>query len=201
MTLKTKAAVSYLTPILLAYIGAVIFLATGKTPSISEMISAAFPATGLLIVSHLFQDVLGKPIKEALVFYRLHSRLPGHRAFTQVCTTDTRIPSAYLQSRIEAVGVEAEPQQAEWYRLYLTVSEKASVQHASFRYLAWRDATATLTFLALLTPLMVIFGVLTWHQAAMLTVGCLAISLIMAAAARNSAYSLVRNVIAICASQ
>lgn len=199
MTLKNKAALSYLLPVLLSYVGMIAGLSAGARPEITALLSAALPASAILVASHLLQDSLSKGFKEFLVFYRVTNRLPGHRAFTEVCTGDPRIPSYYIQQTLELCGTDGLAQNAHWYGIYREVSTSPSVEHENLRYLAWRDATSTLLILALATPLCRPLGILTWQQVGWVSFGCLIFSLLTANAARNSAHALVKNAVAVAA--
>jgi uncharacterized membrane protein (Fun14 family) len=84
--------------------------------------------------------------------------------------------------------------------MYRKVSTEAPIEHENLRYLAWRDATSTLSLLVVATPVLKPLGILTWQQAGYISVGCLVLALLTATAARNAAHSLVRNVVAIAAS-
>lgn len=200
MTLKNKAAVTYLLPLLLSYCGVVAALAVGKGGPSSEYVLSALPASGLLILSHLLQDVLPKPAKETLVFYRLKSRLPGHRAFSEICKNDPRISQDYLSEKLNDTGGKPEAQNREWYALYRDCASEPSVVHENLRYLAWRDATIALMFLGIFTPILSAMDILAWVQVTWIALGCFALSLVTAAAARNAASALVRNAIAVASS-
>lgn len=199
MNLKNKAAASYLLPLLLSYVGIVSALSFGSGAEWTDLVGAALPASAILIACHLLQDILSKPLKEFLVFYRKSDRLPGHRAFTQVCLNDARIPPAFLVAKLGTIGCSGNEQNAEWYAMYRQVASERAVEHENFRYLAWRDATATLVLLAVFTPLFRAFGQLRWENVFWVSLGCVGLSILTATAARNAASSLVRNVVAIVA--
>lgn len=199
MTLKNKAALAYLLPLVLTYVSVVAVVSAGRRPEWTDILASALPASALLVGCHLLQDLLGKPFKEFLVFYRVKSRLPGHRAFSKHCVDDPRVPAGFLSAKLEALGDDPAAQNSEWYAMYRGVSKEAPVEHENLRYLAWRDATATLVLLTIATAALQPLGILSWSQVGQIAAGCLVVALLTAAAARNAANSLVRNVVAISA--
>lgn len=101
-------------------------------------------ALGFLAVAiGLLQDLVPKPAKEWLVFWKCKNRLPGYRAFSK----DRKFSS--IISRQEVVDISARESLGEryqdrlFYQLYDKFREKGNVQHYSFRYLQWRELAAT----------------------------------------------------------
>lgn len=200
MTLKNKAALQYLLPLLLIYAGAIAALASDELPTIESLIGAALPASAMLAVCHLLQDAIPKAFKETLIFWRISDRLPGHRSFTDHCKGDPRIPADFIARTLEAVRQEATTQNAKWYGLYLTVAKHPQVEHENLRYLAWRDATSTLLLLAVGTLALPLLNVVSWRHAGWVAAACIGLGAVTLLAARNAAYSLVRNTVAVAAS-
>ncbi len=56
MSLKTKAALTYLLPLLLSYVGVVTVISVGSRPDWSEVLTSALPSAGLLVIAHFLQD-------------------------------------------------------------------------------------------------------------------------------------------------
>ena len=196
MTLKNKAALQYMLPLLLTYVATVAAVSSGQRPEWIDLARAALPATGMLVLCHLMQDLLPKSIKEFLVFLRFRARLPGHRAFTQYCRDDPRVPETYIRETLNEIGGSARAQNAHWYLLYRDVSKEPLIEHENLRYLAWRDTTATLCLLTLATPMLPFFEFLLMHQAINISLACAGAAVLTSIAARNAAYSLVKNVVA-----
>ena len=183
-------------PLLVLYVGSVTLLAGGPISDWSGTVRRALPAGGLLLLAHLVQDLIPRDFKEMVVFFRREHRLPGHRAFTEVCRDDPRIPSSYLDKVQSEKRMGPADQNAAWYQQYTTVSSTPSVAHSNFRYIAWRDATVTLLLLALVTPTLGAFETLSWTEVLMVSGSCIGLAILTGVAARNTAVSLVRNVVA-----
>jgi hypothetical protein len=196
LSMKARVVAQYLVPLITAYSVLIAWLSDGRMPTLDAAVQRALPAAGLFILCQLLQDVVPKSAKEVLVFWRLTDRLPGHRAFSSVARSDTRISLASLAAVTGEADLDGPAQNALWYQKYKTVSSEASVAHESFRYLAWRDVTTTL---ALLAPVSAAFGAvqwLSWGDVMIAAAACLLAGLLTALAARNAAHSLVRNVLA-----
>ena len=201
MTLKSKAALTYILPLLAAY-GALIALSSidGRSAWL-DIAMRTLPASALAVLASLFQDIVPKPVKEFFVFYRLRNRLPGHRAYTKICVGDPRIDANFLARMRKGSRSDPERQNVEWYGQYRAVSTEPSVMHENFRYLAWRDLTATLIVLGLLSTLLVPAGTLPITRTALVAACCIAAAILTGTAARHAASSLVRNVVSLNASK
>ena len=199
MTLKAKTALTYILPLLIAYGGLIACLSIDGRSAWFGIVLRALPASVLPMICSLLQDLVPKPIKELLVFFRLRHRLPGHRAYTRVCTADPRISSQFLAGMRKETRSQPERQNVKWYDQYCAVSTEPSVMHENFRYLAWRDLTSVLVILGLTSPLLTTMGILPLSRVAWVTAGCLVGALLTGTAARHAATSLVRNVVSLSA--
>ena len=81
---KTQAALQFIAPTAMIYMAFGAFLLNGHWPGWAEIKenSLAFAIIG--IAAMLVQDLIPKPFKEFLVFWRKSERLPGHRAFSDI---------------------------------------------------------------------------------------------------------------------
>jgi hypothetical protein len=196
LSLKKEAATTYLLPLLLIYGSAITSLSVENQPNWIGLVNGILPASGLVALCHLLQDVLPVSWKEFLVFGRTKERLPGHRAYSQVCSNDSRIPQTFLAAAVKSHS-SSEAQQTRWYAAYLTHQHSEQVSHANLRYIAWLDATSILLMLALGTPVFGAWGIIGWPECLWVGVSCLALFFLVGTAARNSACALVCNVVAL----
>ncbi|MEK7454056.1 MAG: hypothetical protein AABZ76_03970 [Pseudomonadota bacterium] len=194
-SMKARVVAQYLVPLITAYAVLIVWLSDGHIPTVEAVLKRAMPAASLFIGCQLLQDLIPKGLKEVLVFWRATDRLPGHRAFSVVAKSDTRIPLAGILGT-GAAELDGPSQNALWYQKYKTVSSEQSVVHESFRYLAWRDVTTALWLLAVGSIAFALIGWLFWADVLVVVSACIVAALLTALAARNAANSLVRNVLA-----
>lgn len=144
---KTQAAIQFLAPSAIIYVLFGAYLLNNGWPSLSliEKNSASVAVVG--IAAMLAQDLVPKPVKEALVFWRAKNRLPGHKAFTPKFMRDPRIDIENIPNLENLSVASGNVQQREFYRLYKSVADVRSVAHYSQRYIAWRDLSALLMIL------------------------------------------------------
>lgn len=112
--------------------------------------SKALSTTAIMaLLCALAQDLVPRPLKETLVFWRFRDRLPGCRAF------DRRPSDRYDLSRIVNLqklrALSGADQQLAFYSIYKRHRSEPTVSHYNFRYLAWRDTASLYFMLALLT--------------------------------------------------
>lgn len=93
----------------------------------------------LAIALGLLQDLVPKPLKEWLIFWRIKDRLPGHRAFSKGRVFSSVIDREEVVDLSERENLGAKYQDRLFYRLYDNFRDKGSVKHYSFRYLQWRE--------------------------------------------------------------
>lgn len=196
---KTQAALQFLAPsaILYTLFGAYLWNGSWPTLSVMQEKSASFAFMG--IAAMLVQDLIPKPIKECLVFWRLKDRMPGHRAFNRKALFNPQIDAQRIPNIGELTGAPADLQQREFYKLYKSVAEVRSVAHFSQRYIAWRDLSALLVILGIVS----IPVLYTFDSSRSLPVGLVLsgsafiVYLLTAFAARNVANGLVVHVLSL----
>ena len=194
---KTQAVLQFLVPSALLYIGVAAFLINEKWPSWVDLKenSLGFALVGLAAM--LVQDLLPKPLKEFLVFWKISDRLPGHRAFSEVVRNDAGIEESKIANFQELSNSGGHTQQTAFYGLYDEIRDHPSVSHHSQRYIAWRDLTS---FVALLSVVSLPVAATFDHPRAV-TVGLilmgatLVIYVTTSLAARTSAMSLTKQVL------
>lgn len=196
MSLKARAALQYMLPVALAYAALVTALAAGEALGWPTFTQKTAPAALLCLICQAVQDVVPTRWKEVLVYWRLHDRLPGHRAFTEHAVGDARIPDAALARLIAGADMAPREQNALWYRHYLAGRAEPQVAHENFRYLAWRDTTMLLLLLAFGSAVFGATAILSWRQTLYVGGSCALAALFGALAARNTGQALVRNVVA-----
>lgn len=148
---KTQAVIQYIVPTAIVYLGAGAYALNGSWPSWADFRDNS-PAFALIsLAGMLVQDIIPKPIKEGLVFWRFADRLPGHRAFSVIGPNDPSINCAKIPNMESLKISPGAIQQQEFYKIYQSFSDSPSVSHYSQRYIAWRDLSAFLFFLAIAT--------------------------------------------------
>jgi hypothetical protein len=138
-------------PLGVAYGIAAGLLNTSQLGDLEQAITAASTASGAALISALAQDIIPKPMKEWLVFWRLTERLPSYRAFSSIAASNDRIDTSRL-SQFSALS-EARPseQHREFYRRYIAMREDPTIKHYSTRYVAWRDCLSMVVLMFFLT--------------------------------------------------
>jgi hypothetical protein len=197
VSLKTRAALTYLLPLLLCYVGAVVAISVGSRPNWPDLIARATPSAGLLVIAHLLQDIVPKAVKEAFVFFRVRNRLPSSRAYTELAMRDNRVSAAFVEKVSAQNDLSPTAQSARWFEIYNKIRDRPQIKHANLRYLAWRDGAAASLVLALATPVLGAASILAWTEVAYLSGGCTAAAFLIAQAARNMANELVIEVVAL----
>lgn len=194
---KSQVVVQFLVPVAVGYLLAGVFLLNGALPTTGQIWDHAAAAGIVAVAATLVQDLVPKPAKEALIFWRLRDRLPGHRCFSGRSLSDRRISRDKIPDVAELSALPPADQNNAWYAQYQKVSERPAVSHYSFRYLAWRD---TATLLAILTaisfPLMLSFGrAEAWTNAASMAGGCASLCILSIFAARLASRELIVSVL------
>lgn len=194
---KTRAVVQYLTPAAILYFISAGLLLSGTLPRSSDLIKYVGGAAGLSLILTLSQDLVPKPFKEFLVFWRINARLPGHRAFSPVFQKPDRYDISKISNVIELQEASPAKQQNIFYGLYKKHSKEMRVEHYSFRYIAWRDTACLVFLLSVLTlPIAAIFGgAAIIPSAAKLAAASFIAYCLIGSAARQSANELVFQVL------
>jgi hypothetical protein len=101
----------------------------------------------IIVLEGLFKN----SVKEFLVFWRVKHRLPGHRAFTKVGPSDSRIDMERVKNLFpDGLPNDPEKQNKEWFRLYRKYQNKLQVFYSHKAFLLTRDlATLTVIFIPL----------------------------------------------------
>jgi len=101
---------------------------------------------GILII--VLEGLFKNPVKEFLVFWRFKNRLPGHRTFTKIGPSDSRIDMGRVGSLFsEGLPEDPKKQNTEWYRLYRKYQDVLQVFHSHKAFLLTRDfASLTVIF-------------------------------------------------------
>lgn len=194
---KTQAAIQFLAPTAILYTLYGAYLINQDWPSLSLIEKNSAGLAVMAIAAMLAQDLVPKPIKEWIVFWRIKERLPGHRAFTSRFMKNPEIDKDHIDNFEELSIASAETQQRHFLRLYKKVSEKKSITHYSQRYIAWRDLSSLLLILIFVTiPVLSSFESNRAVEAGVTLTGtALAALCLTIIAARNSANALVTQVL------
>ena len=184
-------------PISVGYLLAVFFLIRGVLPTTGQLWDHATAGAIVAVAAMLLQDLVPKPIKEALVFARHKERLPGHRCFSPASLADSRIDRAAIAGVDTLSSLPPADQNNVWYRQYQLVSERPAIIHYSFRYLAWRDVATLAASLTLISiPLLLsIGGAAAWRQGVLLAAGCALLCILSIVAARAASKELITMVL------
>lgn len=94
------------------------------------------------IASLVLSGFLPNSIKEILVFWRLHNRLPGCRAFSYFANHDHRIDIKKLKSCIGEFPQDPIEQNRKWYRLYKENNNDKVISGSHRDFLLTRDLCA-----------------------------------------------------------
>jgi len=195
---KTKIVSLFLLPAVAAYSLAAGFVYGEVGKPLFDV--EALKATAILsFACALIQDLLPRPFKEALVFWRLRNRLPGHRAFVKA--KSDRYDLERVTNYQVLASLSGDHQQRLFYQIYKKHREEPTVAHCNFRYCAWRD-TASLFFCIAAATIPLAYAIseasdrsFEWRPAITLTGGAALAYLLTAVAARQVANTLVGQVL------
>ena len=101
----------------------------------------------VIVLEGLFKN----SVKEFLVFWRVKHRLPGHRAFTKIGPSDSRIDMDRVR-KLFPNGLPHDPvkQNNEWFRLFREYQDELQVFYSHKAFLLTRDlASLTVIFIPL----------------------------------------------------
>lgn len=193
---KSQIVIQTLAPFTLAFAAGTMYLSGIPISDFAESWEK-LAAVGLLAIGlGLAQDLIPKPAKEALVFFRMRNRLPGHRAFSK----GRRFSS--IIDREEVLDIDIRENLGEkyqdrlFYQLYEKYRENSNVSHYSFRYLQWRELASLSLICGILgfSIVGVIQGIFS-IQAFICLFSSLSIFICCIFAARNSAMMLIDYVL------
>jgi hypothetical protein len=103
--------------------------------------------------------------KARIVFFRFSNPLPGSRAFTKLIFKDQRININKLKQNYSPFTIEAEKQNALWYKLYKLNIEKITVIESHKKFLLMRDLTSISFILFCFIPVVYVFIDVKWGDA------------------------------------
>lgn len=194
--LKAGIGLRYLAPMVTAYVG---FVTLTAPPDLSwSAVLQHVSLAGLLgLVVLALQELPTRALKEIVVHWRLHDRLPGTRAFSRHALQDYRIDLNALRTLLNPMPVTPRDQNTAWYAWLKQTEDAAEVADAHRRYLILRD-TAVVSLLLALAAL-VLLALPGWRtlMTFLLFVVCAATYLLLSAAARSVSVRLVTTVIAV----
>ena len=196
-SLKKGIATKHLLPIVAVYAATVAWLSLDRVTAVTSALEhlGAAALGGLILL--VLQEVVPRPVKEALIFFRLRDRLPGCRAFSVIAARDPRVDPVELGVLLPSVPMTGIEQNALWYRWLKAVESDPAISDNHHRFLALRDAAVLLLLLGLATPLFAFLKLQHWHWHWFALSGVfIGAYLVTGFAARNAAIRLVGNVIA-----
>lgn len=199
LTHKARAVVQYIIPTAAIYMSLSSFIILGKIPDDKEIISKLGGIAVAALAATLIQDIIPKPFKEILVFWRLRDRLPGHRAFSGAFSKNSRIDFKKIKNLSEISSLLPGDQQRIFYRIYKNHSKDVRVEHYSCRYICWRDTASVIFMLTMIIfPTVIwLFGFSFLRQSIEITTISAVAFLMTSIAARQMAIELVYQVLVI----
>jgi hypothetical protein len=118
-SLKSGISAKYLAPIATVYAAVAGLLNIDRITQIQTVLEHAGMAGIAGFAMLVLQEFFPRPMKEALVFWRLRDRLPGCRAFSEIAPADARVDPTDLAVLIPTTPMNATQQNALWYRVSL----------------------------------------------------------------------------------
>lgn len=195
-SLKKGIATRYLLPIIAIYMAAAGLLGSASLATARVVLGRLGVAGAAGVALLVLQDLVPRPVKEMVVFWRLRDRAPGCRAFSHIALRDQRVDATDLAILLPASQMTPSEQNALWYRWLKSVETDPAIEDNHRRFLALRDCAVLLLLLAVASPALILLPDATLRGPAYLISGCVVAYLLTAVAARNSAVRLVGNVIA-----
>jgi len=195
-SLKKGIGTKYLLPIVAAYAAAAGLLGFERITQLQSVLThlGAAGIAGVLLL--VLQDLIPRPVKEVLVFWRLRDRVPGCRAFSVVAKRDPRVDPTDLAVLLPASPMTPTEENALWYRWLKSVETDAGIADNHRRFLALRDCAVLLFLLAFASPLLGLVPGTAQQGQLQLGLGCTVAYFAAAVATRNAGVRLVSNVIA-----
>lgn len=195
-SLKKGIGTKYLLPIIAAYAAAAGLLGFERLTQLQPVLTH-FGAAGIAgVLLLVLQDLIPRPVKEVLVFWRLRDRLPGCRAFSGVAKRDPRVDPTDLAVLLPVTPMTPTEENALWYRWLKSVETDPAIADSHRRFLALRECAVLLFLLALVSPVLALVPEAGRQVSLHLAIGCAVAYLLVAVAARNAGVRLVSNVIA-----
>jgi hypothetical protein len=194
--LKKGIGTKFLLPIIATYTAAAAISGIDRVTALSSVLQhvGAAGVSGLVLM--VLQELLPRPAKEVLIFWRLRDRPPGFRAFSVVAKRDGRIDETDLAILLPASPMSPREENSLWYRWLKEVEADPGIADNHYRFLALRDSAVLLFLLCLVTPALAFLPTGGIAHVALLEASCLAAYVLVAVSASNAAGRLVGNVIA-----
>lgn len=144
----------------------------------------------------VFAGIISPENKARLVFWRFKNALPGHRVFTSLAASDSRLSMKELSIKLGSIPEEPREQNTVWYSIYKHYSDAVIVREAHRFFLLARDLCSIAFLFAILgSPGILIFQQeVTWALTHLALMSFL--YLVLALVARNHGNRLVCNVLA-----
>lgn len=196
---KTQAAIQFLAPAAVVYALLGLYLLRGTLPSLTALGDKSLVLVFVGLAAMFVQDIVPKPIKEFLVFWRRTDRMPGHRAFSSKTLSHPQIQSQNISNIAALAKLAPTQQQNAFYQMYDRLSKEDSIQHLSQRYIAWRDLAALMALLAIVSlPVLSTFSMKGASAVGLILAGTSGLACMACAfAARNVANGLVIQVLSL----
>lgn len=195
-SLKKGIATKYLLPIVITYASAAGLLGYNQTTEVQSVMQNLGTASIAGVALLVFQDLIPRPAKEVLVFWRLRDRPPGCRAFSVIARSDSRVDPTELAVLLPATAMTPAEENALWYRWLKSVESDPAIADNHHRFLALRDCAVLLFLLGFVSPLLAVLPGVSLRASLVVIAGCGLAYFIAVLAARNAAVRLVGNVIA-----
>jgi hypothetical protein len=196
--LKKDIALKYLVPMVVAFAGLATALGLDTPFGVGTLGLHTAAAAGVAgLAALVLEEMLPRPVKECIVFWRRTERAPGFRAFSVIGPKDPRIDQTILASLLPAAPMTPRQQNSLWYAWLKETESDAGVAQNHRNSLILRDATALAALLLVLPPSWGLLAPSAWPSALLLEVVCLLSYALLMISARHSAERLVGNVIAL----
>lgn len=195
-SLKKGISVQFLMPIVAAYSAAAALLQVNNFTLVERAVQHLMPAGILGLAFLVFQEIIPRAVKEAVVFWRLKDRLPGCRAFSKYALRDERIDHTDLAILLPSGPMAPPEENALWYRWLKSVEDDAAISDNHRRFLILRECAVLLLLLTVGTPSLLFLPDRSLSQTLTLAGAFCAGYMITMFSARNAAVRLVCNVIA-----
>jgi hypothetical protein len=196
---KTQAAIQFLAPAAVIYSLLGLYLLRGTLPSLAALGDKSLALVFVGLAAMFVQDIVPKPVKEFLVFWRRTDRMPGHRAFSRKTLSHPQIQPKNIPNITDLVRLNPVEQQNAFYKMYDKLSKEDSIQHLSQRYIAWRDLTSLMALFAIVSsPVLSTFSLKGASAVGLILAGASGLAgAACSLAARNVANSLVIQVLSL----
>lgn len=141
---KSQIVVQTLAPFVIVFTTFCLILSGVPFEQIIEDWSKLVAITAMAIGLGLLQDLIPKPVKEALIFWRIRNRRSGHRAFSK----ERKFSSILRRDEVVDISIRENLapmyQDRLFYEIYDRFRDKGNVKHSSYRYLQWRELSAVI---------------------------------------------------------